>query len=115
MNGKVRVGINGYGVIGKRVADAVALQSDMEISGVTAVNADYRVRIAAERGYPIYCVTPDRRQMMTEAHIPTLGSLEDLVMALPGARQEIIPGANHAYPWVRYHDYNRLLEEWFAT
>jgi len=44
-----------------------------------------------------------------------LGSLEDLVMALPGARQEIIPGANHAYPWVRYHDYNRLLEEWFAT
>ncbi|RLF70403.1 MAG: glyceraldehyde-3-phosphate dehydrogenase, partial [Thermoplasmata archaeon] len=32
---KVKVGINGYGTIGKRVADAVAAQSDMEIVGVT--------------------------------------------------------------------------------
>jgi glyceraldehyde-3-phosphate dehydrogenase (NAD(P)) len=79
MNGKVRVGINGYGVIGKRVADAVSLQDDMEVSGVTAVNADYRVRVAAERGYPIFYVKPERRQMMAEAHIPTEGSLEDLV------------------------------------
>jgi hypothetical protein len=32
-NAKVRVGINGYGVIGKRVADAVALPDDMELTG----------------------------------------------------------------------------------
>lgn len=30
----VRVAVNGYGVIGKRVADAVAAQDDMELSGV---------------------------------------------------------------------------------
>jgi glyceraldehyde-3-phosphate dehydrogenase (NAD(P)) len=31
---KIRVAINGYGVIGKRVADAVSLQDDMELVGV---------------------------------------------------------------------------------
>lgn len=29
---KVRVAVNGYGVIGKRVADAVALQEDMALA-----------------------------------------------------------------------------------
>lgn len=29
--------VNGYGVMGKRVADAVALQDDMELAGVKAV------------------------------------------------------------------------------
>lgn len=31
---KVRVAVNGYGVIGKRVADAVALQEDMALGRV---------------------------------------------------------------------------------
>lgn len=31
---KLRVAVNGYGVIGKRVADAVAAQDDMEIVGI---------------------------------------------------------------------------------
>lgn len=33
-NKKVKVAINGYGVIGKRVADAVVLQDDMELAGI---------------------------------------------------------------------------------
>ncbi len=28
---KIKVGVNGYGVIGKRIADAIALQDDMEL------------------------------------------------------------------------------------
>ena len=32
----IKVGIVGYGTIGKRVADAVLLQNDMELTGVTA-------------------------------------------------------------------------------
>ena len=31
----IKVAINGYGTIGKRVADAVSCQDDMEIIGVT--------------------------------------------------------------------------------
>ena len=76
---KVRVGINGYGVIGKRVADAVALQDDMEVAGVTAVNADYRVRVAAERGYPIFSAVSAKQQMMREAGLPVEGDLGDLI------------------------------------
>jgi glyceraldehyde-3-phosphate dehydrogenase (NAD(P)+) (phosphorylating) len=31
----IRVGVNGYGVIGKRVADAVIRQEDMELVSVS--------------------------------------------------------------------------------
>ena len=31
---KAKIAINGYGTIGKRVADAVTAQDDMEIAGV---------------------------------------------------------------------------------
>jgi glyceraldehyde-3-phosphate dehydrogenase (NAD(P)) len=34
---KQKIALVGYGVIGKRVADAVALQDDMELSGVCEV------------------------------------------------------------------------------
>lgn len=30
---KIRVGVAGYGTIGQRLADGVALQDDMELSG----------------------------------------------------------------------------------
>lgn len=76
---RVRVGINGYGVIGKRVADAISLQDDMELVGVTAVNADYRIRVAAEKGYSIYAANENRQSMMKEAGIPAEGSLKDLL------------------------------------
>jgi glyceraldehyde-3-phosphate dehydrogenase/erythrose-4-phosphate dehydrogenase len=33
----IRVAVNGYGVIGKRVADAVARQDDMQLAGVSDV------------------------------------------------------------------------------
>jgi glyceraldehyde-3-phosphate dehydrogenase (NAD(P)) len=76
---RVRVAVNGYGVIGKRVADAVALQDDMELVGVSDVVYDYRIRVAAERGYPIYASAPERRPVMEEAGLPVAGTLDDLV------------------------------------
>ncbi len=79
MERKIRVGINGYGVIGKRVADAVALQDDMELVGVSDVVIDYRIKVAAERGYPIYASTPDRRTLMQDARIPVVGILDELL------------------------------------
>ena len=42
----VRVAINGYGVIGKRAADAVAAQSDMALAGVADISADWRIAVA---------------------------------------------------------------------
>ena len=33
----IKVGINGYGTIGKRVAEAVTLQNDMKIVGIELI------------------------------------------------------------------------------
>lgn len=60
---KIRVAINGYGTIGKRVADAVLLQPDMELVGVTAHSTNHRV-IAAHRlkHIPIYTSSLGRKE-----------------------------------------------------
>ena len=76
---RVRVAVNGYGVIGKRVADAVALQDDMTLMGVADIGADYRIRIAVEHGYPVYAATAQARHGMTEAGMPVRGTLDDLL------------------------------------
>jgi len=78
-NRKARVAVNGYGVIGKRVADAVALQEDMELIGVADVTYDYRIRVAVERGYPIYASLAEKRPEMETAGIPVQGTLHDLI------------------------------------
>lgn len=78
---KVRVAINGYGVIGKRVADAVSLQDDMVVAGVADVVTDYRIRLAVERGYALYAATAEARGAMADAELPVKGGLEDLLPA----------------------------------
>ena len=76
---RARVAVNGYGVIGKRVADAVALQDDMTLAGVADVVADYRLRTAVERGYPVFAAVADRRNELEAAGIPVAGSGDDLL------------------------------------
>lgn len=76
---KVRVAVNGYGVIGKRVADAIAVQEDMTLAGVADVVSDYRIRIAMERGYPVYASTAAARAEMEAAGIEVAGDLDDLL------------------------------------
>lgn len=76
---RVRVAVNGYGVIGKRVADAVTLQDDMELVGLADVMHDYRLKVAVERGYPIYASVAERRGEMEAAGIPVAGGLDELL------------------------------------
>ena len=75
----VRVAVNGYGIIGKRVADAVRLQPDMELVGVGDVVSDYRVKAAVVLGLPIYASLPEKADEMQAAGIPVLGTLDDLL------------------------------------
>lgn len=79
---KVRVAVNGYGVIGKRIADAVAAQEDMELVGIADVVSDYRVKVAIGKGYPIFASTPEAEEQMRAAGIPLAGSLDDLLGAV---------------------------------
>lgn len=76
---RVRVAVNGYGVIGKRVADAVALQEDMELIGVADVVTDYRIRLAVERGYPVFAASEEAQAAMRSVGIPVAGILNDLL------------------------------------
>jgi len=50
----IKVGVVGYGTIGKRVADAVLLQDDMELIGVTANTYNYKIEAAERKDIPIF-------------------------------------------------------------
>src|SRR3989344_303639 len=56
---KIKVGVVGYGTIGKRVADAVMLQKDMELVGVTAHSYNYKMLVAHQKGIPVYKIGDD--------------------------------------------------------
>jgi glyceraldehyde-3-phosphate dehydrogenase (NAD(P)) len=75
----IKVGINGYGVIGKRVADAVAMQPDMELAGVADVATDYRIAVAQARRYPIFGATDETVAAMAAAGLDPAGTLSDLL------------------------------------
>jgi glyceraldehyde-3-phosphate dehydrogenase (NAD(P)) len=75
----IQVGVNGYGTIGKRVADAVVAQPDMELVGVAKTRPNYEAEAAARRGYPLYAAIPDRADRFAEAGLEVAGPVEDLV------------------------------------
>ncbi len=77
----LQVGINGYGTIGKRVADAVAAQPDMAVRGVAKASPDYGADGAAYRDYPLYAAHEDRTSVFREAGLDPAGTVEDLIEA----------------------------------
>ncbi|OLN32729.1 type II glyceraldehyde-3-phosphate dehydrogenase [Desulfosporosinus metallidurans] len=78
---KVKVGVAGYGVIGQRLADGVALQEDMELVGVADVAPTLAIRALKEKGMPykLYSAMPENQQLFDKLNIPIAGTLEDLV------------------------------------
>lgn len=75
----VRVAVNGYGVIGKRVADAVARQDDMTLAGVSDIGTDWRLKVVNSRGYPLYGATVEHADAMRQAKMDIRGTLDDLL------------------------------------
>jgi len=78
----IRVGVNGYGTIGKRVADAVAAQPDMRLVGVTKTGPDYGAEAAVRRGYELYAAIEDRTAAFEDAGLDLEGVLDDLLDAV---------------------------------
>jgi len=78
---KVKVGVVGYGTIGQRLADGVALQEDMELVGVADVAPTLPVQALYEKGMPykLYTALPEKKYLLTDKGIPVSGTLEDLV------------------------------------
>jgi glyceraldehyde-3-phosphate dehydrogenase (NAD(P)) len=77
----VRVAVVGYGVIGQRLADGVALQKDMELIGVADVAPTLSLRALKDKGMPydLYCAAPGCEKGLTDAGIPVSGTMEDLI------------------------------------
>ena len=76
---KIKVAVNGYGVIGKRVAAAVVSQQDMSLVGVSDVVTDWRARVIVRKGYPLFAATIESATTMQTAGLQVTGTLEDLV------------------------------------
>lgn len=80
IKGKARVAIIGYGTVGKRVADAVTLQDDMEVAGVVKTKPSAEAYIANRKGYRLYIPRDDKiTEAFNKARIETAGNTETLL------------------------------------
>lgn len=77
--GKARVAVNGYGVIGKRVADAVAVQEDMDLVGVCDVATDWRPRSALHREMALFAPDETLGAAMKDSGLTVTGTLDELL------------------------------------
>lgn len=75
----IRVGVNGYGVIGRRVADAVAVQRDMALVGVSKVKPDYKAKHAVDKGFKVFALDEKGRSGFHDSNIACAGTVKDLV------------------------------------
>lgn len=78
---KVKVAVVGYGVIGQRLADGIALQEDMELVGVVDAAPTLTVKALKEKGMPydLYAAFPEAKDNLESAGIPVSGLMEDIL------------------------------------
>lgn len=78
---RIKVGVTGYGVIGQRLADGVALQEDMQLIGVADIAPTLSVRALNEKGMPykLYLADGADKSRFDKLGIPVSGEFDDLV------------------------------------
>ena len=74
----IKVAINGYGTIGKRVADAVAAQKDMKVIGVSKTRPNAEAFVAKQRGYPLFIADISKKAAFEKVGLTVAGSVEDM-------------------------------------
>ncbi len=83
---KIKVGVAGYGVIGQRLADGVAMQADMELVGIADLAPTLAIQALREKDmvgandveYKLYLVAGADEAAFKAKDIPVAGSFEDL-------------------------------------
>lgn len=77
----IKVAVVGYGTIGQRLADGVALQEDMELLGVVDVAPTLAVRALVEKGMPynFYCAIPENIPQLEKIGVPVAGTMDDIL------------------------------------
>ncbi|MEM1921823.1 MAG: type II glyceraldehyde-3-phosphate dehydrogenase [Desulfurococcaceae archaeon] len=74
----VKIGINGYGTIGKRIADALTRFQDFIVTGIVKTKPDYGAFIAKSKGFKIYSIR-ENIDLFKKSNIEIEGSIEDLI------------------------------------
>jgi glyceraldehyde-3-phosphate dehydrogenase (NAD(P)) len=84
-----RVGVNGFGTIGRRVAAAVQKQDDMKLVGVADISPSWRIHYASSSTLFFFGLREygsnekeqfeDARKIFSEANIKTNGTILDLI------------------------------------
>ncbi|MBQ1772539.1 MAG: type II glyceraldehyde-3-phosphate dehydrogenase, partial [Clostridia bacterium] len=83
---KVKVGVAGYGTIGQRLADGVAMQGDMELVGIADLAPTLSIRALRENDmigangvkYDLYLVDGADKAAFDKYDIPVAGTFEEL-------------------------------------
>ncbi len=76
---KAKIAINGYGTIGKRVADAVMAQDDMQIIGVVKTRPSFEAQIALDKGFPLYAAAKENIEDFKKSKLEVSGTLNELL------------------------------------
>ena len=99
----IKVAINGFGTIGKRVADAVDAQDDMGIVGVTKTGPSFGCNLAVKKGFPLYCTFDDADRIANFANggYDCKGGLSDL-LAIADVVIDCSPGKTGAENLAKY-------------
>ena len=73
----VKVLVNGYGTIGKRVAWALRRQSDLTLYGVVKRRPDYSAILAVKSGIDVYVPGEEELRAFEESRVRVAGLLDD--------------------------------------
>ena len=78
---KTKVVVVGYGVIGQRLADGVAAQADMELTGIVdvALTLSIRAMLDSKDIYPIYVFEKSQADAFKSEGISIEGDLDDIL------------------------------------
>ena len=111
MSKKIRVGVAGYGTIGQRLADGVALQGDMELVGIADLAPTLSIRALRERDmigannvkYNLYLVDGADKSQFDALDIPVAGTFEELCKSVD-IMLDSAPGGVGAKNKANYYD-----------
>lgn len=79
---KIRVGVVGYGTIGKRITHAIQQQSDMDLIGIGVRSLNPGVASAWSQKVPIYSTDPSVMEKFSENGVHLAGTFEDLLRGI---------------------------------
>lgn len=74
-----KVIVVGYGVIGKRIADAVLKQDDMKLVGVADISTDWRIKLAVKKGIKVFSVGSENLEKMKKSGINVEDTIENVM------------------------------------